>query len=118
MTPLFHPAPSLMLVGCADAVAGECQRAFPELLVLRRSPHAAAAVERMLVTRPLVVLLSVELTQAREDRLVIECAHDIRAEIVRVWTVPLPELKAAIRESLLLAESNREEPTLPPTPRA
>jgi hypothetical protein len=116
MTPLFHPAPSLMLVGCDDAVTEACQRAFPELLVLRVA-HAAAAVERMLVTRPLVVLLSVELTQAREDRLVIECAHDIRAEIVRAWTVPLAELQASIRDALLLAESSREEPTLPPTPR-
>jgi hypothetical protein len=114
MTPLFHPAPSMMLVGCDDDIIEECQRAFPELLVLRVA-HAAAAVERMLVTRPLVVLLSPELTQAREDRLVIECAHDIRAEIVRIWTVPRVELQASIRESLLLAERNREEPTLPPT---
>ncbi len=117
MTPLFHPAPSLMLVGCDDAVAEECQRAFPQLLVLRVA-HAAAAVERMLVTRPLVVLLGVELTQGREDGLVIDCAHDIRAEIVRVGSVQPAELEASIRESLLLAESNREEPTLPPTPRA
>jgi hypothetical protein len=116
MTPLFHPAASLMLVGCDDVVAEECLGAFPGLLVLRVA-HAAAAVERMLVTRPLVVLLGEELAQGREDGLVIECANDIRAEIVRLGSVPRIDLHASIRASLLIAESNREEPTLPPTPR-
>ena len=116
MTPMFHPAASLMLVGCEDDLADECPRAFPELLVLRVA-HASAAVERMLVTRPLVVLLGEEVTDARDGGLVIECARDIRAEIVRVASVPRADLQASVRAALLLAESSREEPTLPPTPR-
>jgi hypothetical protein len=118
MTPMFHPAASLMLVGCEDDLARECARAFPELLLLRVA-HASAAMERMLVTRPLVVLLGAEVTDARDGGLatVIECARDIRAEIVRVANIPRRDLQASVRASLLLAESSREEPTLPPTPR-
>jgi hypothetical protein len=113
---MFHPAASLMLVGCEDDLAEECTRAFPELLVLRVA-HASAAMERMLVTRPLVVLLGAEVTDARDGALVVECARDIRAEIVRVASVRREDLQASVRASLLLAETSREEPTLPPTPR-
>jgi hypothetical protein len=116
MTPMFHPAASLMLVGCESDLVEDCTRAFPELLVLRVA-HASAASERMLVTRPLVVLLGQDVLDARDDGLVVECARDIRAEIVRVSSVPREELYAWVREALLLAESSREEPTLPPTPR-
>jgi hypothetical protein len=116
MTPMFHPAASLMLVGCEDDLARECARAFPELLLLRVA-HASAAMERMLVTRPLVVLLGAEVTDVRDGGLVIECARDIRAEVVRVANVPPGDLQASVRASLLLAEKSREEPTLPPTPR-
>jgi hypothetical protein len=117
MTPMFHPAASLMLVGCEDDLAEECARAFPELLVLRVA-HASAAMERMLVTRPLVVLLGAEITNASEHAVVIDCARDIRAEVVRVASVRSEDLQAVVRESLLLAETSREEPTLPPTPRS
>ncbi len=116
MTPMFQPVASLMLVGCEADLAEDCTRAFPELLVLRVA-HASAASERMLVTRPLVVLLGQDVLDARDDGLVVECARDIRAEIVRVSAVSREELYARVRESLLLAESSREEPTLPPTPR-
>jgi hypothetical protein len=116
MTPMFHPAASLMLVACEDDLAEECARAFPELLVLRVA-HASAATERMLVTRPLVVLLGAEVTGASEHALVVDCARDIRAEVVLVAAVRREDLPVRVRESLLLAESSRGEPTLPPTPR-
>lgn len=117
MTPMFHPAASLMLVACEDDIADECTRAFPELLVLRVA-HASAAMERMLVTHPLVVLLGPEVTSASEHALVVDCARDIRAEVVQVAAVPREDLRAVVRESLLRAESSREEPTLPPTARS
>jgi hypothetical protein len=116
MTPMFQPAASLMLVGCEADLVEECTRAFPELLVLRVA-HASAGAERMLVTRPLVVILGQDVVDARDDELVVECARDIRAEIIRISNVPREDLFALVRESLLLAESSREEPTLPPTPR-
>lgn len=117
MTPMFHPAASLMLVACDDDLADECTRAFPELLVLRVA-HASAATERMLITRPLVVLLGPEVTSATEHALVVDCARDIRAEVLHLAAVLREDLSAALRESLLLAESSREEPTLPPTSRS
>jgi hypothetical protein len=117
MTPMFHPAASLMLVACDDDLADECTRTFPELLVLRVA-HASAATERMLITRPLVVLLGPEVTNATEHALVVDCARDIRAEVVQVAVVRREELPAVVRGSLLLAESSREEPTLPPTSRS
>ena len=113
MTPLFYPAASIMLVGCEPDLAADCLRAFPELLVLNVA-HAAAAVERMLVTRPLVVVVSEDLARSKEDRLVIECARDIRAEVVPLSVVPRTELHASVRSSLLLAERNREAPGSPP----
>ena len=113
MTPMFHPAASLMLVACEDDLAEECTRAFHELLVLRVA-HASAAMERMLVTRPLVVLLGPEVTEASEHALVVDCARDIRAEVVRVADVRPEDLAVVVREALILAESTRDDPTLPP----
>jgi hypothetical protein len=114
MTPMFHPVPSLMLVGCEADLAEEFQRAFPGLRVLRVA-HASAAAERMLVTRPLVVLLGEEIVDKRDDKLVIECAGDIRAEVIRVAGVPRETLPDEVRAALLEAERHREEPTSPPT---
>jgi hypothetical protein len=108
MTPLFYPAASIMLVGCEPDLAAACLSAFPELLVLSVA-HAPAAVERMLVTRPLVVVVSDDLTRSKEDRLVIECARDIRAEVVRLAIVARADLHPSIRASILIAERNREE---------
>ncbi len=113
MTPMFHPAPALMLVGCDPDLAEECQRAFPGLLVLRVA-HASAAAERMLVTRPLVVLLGEEIIDKRDDKLVIECAGDIRAEILRIAAVPTGAFLEQVRAALLAAEKRRDEPTSPP----
>jgi hypothetical protein len=114
MTPLFFPAASIMLVGCEADLAADLARVFPHLLVLNVA-HASAAVERMLVTRPLVVIVSVEITRSIEDKIVVECARDIRCEVVRISSVGREEFEASIRAALLIAERNREEPTLPPT---
>lgn len=110
MTPLFHPAPSLMLVGCEADLGDECEHAFPGLLVLRVA-HASAAAERMLVTRPLVVLLGAEIIDKRDDKLVIECAGDIRAQIIRVGSIARGALFEQVRAALLDAERHREAPT-------
>jgi hypothetical protein len=114
MTPLFHPVPSLMLVACEADLAEEVQGAFPGLLVLRVA-HASAAAERMLVTRPLVVLMGEEIVDRRDEKLVIECAGDIRAQIIRVAAVPRETLEQEVRAALLQAERHRDEPTSPPT---
>ncbi|HEX4446438.1 MAG TPA: hypothetical protein VH044_06875 [Polyangiaceae bacterium] len=111
MTPIFQPVPSLMLVGVAGDVADGCARAFPALLVLRVG-HTAAAVERMMVTRPLVVVLGAELPRG-DVEFVVQCARDIQAEVLRESSVPPAEFVEAVQQSLLVAEENRERPTSP-----
>jgi hypothetical protein len=112
MTPIFQPVPSLMLVGVDGDLADECSRAFPEFLVLRVG-HAAAAVERMLVTRPLVVVLG-DVAPAEDAELVVACARDICAEVLPASTLPAEGRVAFIRASALMAEQNRDRPTSPP----
>lgn len=112
MTPIFQPVPSLMLVGLESGVADECVRAFPSLRVLRVS-HSAAAIERMLVTRPLVVLLGPELPRG-DAAAVAEIARDIRAEVLRAEELAPGTLVPQLRASVLLAEQNRGRPTSPP----
>jgi hypothetical protein len=112
MTPLFQPVPSIMLVGLDAELAAECERVLPSVLVLRVG-HGAAAVERMLVTRPLVVVLG-EAVGRTDSALVSECAHDIQAEVLRGTAASRTELPGYVRMALLVAERNRERPTAPP----
>jgi hypothetical protein len=115
MTPIFQPVPSLMLVGLASELADECARAFPALLVLRVG-HSAAAVERMMVTRPLVVLLGTELPRG-DAEFVAQCARDIQAEVLRESNLSASGLVDAVQQAVLVAEENRERPTVPPDSR-
>ena len=85
-TPIFQPVPCLMVVGSDDGLANEAARALPGITHLRVA-HVAAAVERMLVTRPLVVIVDESVAGADFER-VAECARDIRAEILRA-SIPL-----------------------------
>jgi hypothetical protein len=119
MTPIFQPVPSLMLVGLAAETADECARAFPGLLVLKVG-HSAAAVERMTVTRPLVVVVGHEVPGPDAD-LVAQCAQDIQAQVLRESSVPPADLPATVQASLRVAEQNRDRSaprsTRRPTPR-
>jgi hypothetical protein len=97
----------MMVVGADDALADEVARALPGITHLRVA-HAAGAVERMLVTRPLVVILDDSIAGADFER-VAECARDIRAEILRA-SMPLREnLEASLRSAVLGAERARTE---------
>jgi hypothetical protein len=75
-----------MFVALGDREAQACERALKAIpaasaLKLTRVAHIRAACERMLVTRPLVVVLPTILT-AEDRRLLNERAEDIMAEIV------------------------------------
>jgi hypothetical protein len=106
-TPIFQPVPSLMVVGSDDGLVDEVARALPEIHRLRVA-HAAGAVERMLVTRPLVVIVDESVAGADFER-VAECARDIRAEILRA-SIPLrANLEASLRSAVLGAERARAE---------
>jgi hypothetical protein len=106
-THIFQPVPCVMVVGSDDGLANEAARALPGITHLRVA-HAAGAVERMLVTRPLVVIVDDSVAGADFER-VAECAGDIRAEIVRA-SIPLrANLEASLRAAVLGAERARGE---------
>jgi hypothetical protein len=105
-TPLFQPVPSVMFVGADDVFALECTLALPDLSHLRVA-HAAAAVERMVVTRPLVVVVDESVMGPGLDQ-VIECARDIRAEVLRVSSALRENLATMLRSAVLAAEKSRE----------
>jgi hypothetical protein len=87
----------------ADATA----RALPEMAQLRVA-HAAGAVERMLVTRPLVVVVDESISVVDFER-IAECARDIRAEILRASTPLRANLEASLRSAILGAERARAD---------
>lgn len=110
-TPIFQPVPSLMFVGEEDDLADQCAAAMPQLQLLRVK-HAAGAVERMVVTRPLVVVVDEAVSEANVA-LVVECAKDIRAEVIRASVALRATLGEEVRSAALLAESKRASDALP-----
>jgi hypothetical protein len=100
-----------MLVGSDAELLDVCAQAVPGVPVLRVG-HAAAAVERMLVMRPLVVVVAESVKKLEVER-VVDCARDIRAEVVHASKDLASELVATVRSALLTAERNREPPAQP-----
>jgi hypothetical protein len=107
-TPLFQPVPSLMFVGEDDTLADECASALPHLSVLRVK-HGAAAVERMVVTRPLVVVVD-ETVREVDVGEVVACAHDVGAEVFRASATARSTALEGIRSAALRAEARRNPP--------
>ncbi len=107
-TPLFTTPPTILFVGADAEVADVCARAVPAVKLLRLG-NAAAAVQRMLVTRPLTVVVdaSVKPDDLQDIR---ECAGDIRAGVVVVLTGAGPSLASDITSAVLAAEKARAEP--------
>jgi hypothetical protein len=100
-----------MVVGSDDSLADEAARALPGITHLRVA-HAAAAVERMPVTRPLVVIVDESVTGADFER-VAECARDIRAEILRASMPLRANLEGSLRSAVLADERARAISTAP-----
>ncbi len=94
-----------MFLGEDDSLADACEASMPHLTVLRVK-HAAAAVDRMVVTRPLVVVID---ETVREDvGEVVARAQDVLAEVVR-GPRPVAELLESIRAAVLVAERKRAQ---------
>lgn len=111
-TPLFTTPPTVMFVGSDASVADLCGLAMPAVSLLRVG-HAAGAVQRMLVTRPLVVIVDASVTDAqRQD--ISDCARDICAGFVHATTLSRSELTSAITSAALEAEQRREREPVPP----
>lgn len=82
----FDVAPCVMLVALAEAEAEVCARVLKPLtagrsVAIMRVVHIRAACERMLVTRPLVVVFA-ETLGPDDRKLLAERAEDISAAIV------------------------------------
>jgi hypothetical protein len=111
-TPLFTTPPSVMFVGVDAALADLCGLAMPAVSLLRVG-NAAGAVQRMLVTRPLVVVVDASVTeQQRQD--ISDCARDICAGFVHAATLSRNELTSAITTAAIEAEQRRQRETVPP----
>src|SRR5579864_8430911 len=81
-TPIFGPAPCAMLVGIEAERVDRCKDALEPVPVIRVA-HAQAAIERMLVTRPLVVVVRSGMG-ALDLGPLKEAAHDIGAQVVEI----------------------------------
>jgi hypothetical protein len=113
-TPVFTTPPTLMFVGSDPGLADVCARAMPAVSLLRVG-HAAGAVQRMVVTRPLVVVFDPSVSEAHAAD-IVECARDIRAGVVRASAETLGQLAEAVSAAALEAEKLRAIDPLPPLP--
>jgi hypothetical protein len=115
-TPLFTTPPTIMFVGSDADVADVCGKAMPAVSLLRLG-HAAGAVQRMLVTRPLVVIVDASVS-AEHGQDIADCARDINAGFVRATAMTPNALTAAISAAVLDAEQRRarDPQTAPPPP--
>ncbi len=106
----FDVAPCVMLVALAEAEAEVCARVLKPLtagrsVAVMRVAHIRAACERMLVTRPLVVVFA-ETLGTDDRKLLGERAEDISSEIV---TVPVRIDEADLRVRLFEAFQRAEQ---------
>jgi hypothetical protein len=100
-----------MLVALPEAEADVCARVLKPLtagrsVAIMRVAHIRAACERMLVTRPLVVVFA-EALGAEERKLLTERAEDISAAIVTVSVKPdEADLRVRLFEAFQRAEQD------------
>jgi hypothetical protein len=100
-----------MLVALHDEEAQLCSEILVTLtadapLQVMRVAHIRAACERMLVTRPLLVVFASSLSE-EEQRMLSERAEDISAQVVRV-TEPVSAEKMKLALSLAITATNAE----------
>ena len=115
-TPLFTTPPTIMFVGADADLADVCSNAMPAVSLLRLG-HAAGAVQRMLVTRPLVVIIDGSVSEAQGQD-IADCTRDINAGFVRAAGISRNELTEAITTAVLDAEQRRARDPVPWVPPA
>jgi hypothetical protein len=115
-TPLFTTPPTILFVGSDADLADVCGKAMPAVSLLRLG-NAAGAVQRMLVTRPLVVILDDSVPDAHAQD-IADCARDIRAGFVKAEPASRNALAQAITSAALEAEERRARDPVPWEPPA
>ncbi len=115
-TPVFTTPPTVMFVGMDPDLADACGNAMPAISLLRVG-HPAHAVQRMLVTRPLVVIIDASVApEWRED--IADCARDITAGFVDATALSRNTLAEAVTTAALDAEQRRARDPVPWVPPA
>lgn len=89
-TPLFRPVPSLLLIGVRATWEARLAEAMPSVLIFRL-PDPTAASERILVTRPLVVLFGSPRPAPSVLTPLIDIATAVGSEIVFEDDIPNDE---------------------------
>jgi hypothetical protein len=105
-----------MFVGSDADLADVCSHAMPAVSLLRLG-HAAGAVQRMLVTRPLVVIIDASVSAAQGQD-IADCARDINAGFVKALAISRNALTEAITTAALDAEQRRARDPVPWVPPA
>ena len=105
LTPTFTTAPCLMFVGSRAEVAEACAQAAQGVPFLRVA-SAAAAVQRMLVTRPLVIVVD-DTIRGREVERINDCASGVGSELVQASATGMAGLEAAVQSALVAAQNKR-----------
>ena len=104
----FEVTPCVMLVALDDGDAGVCANLIkplsaPNPVSVMRVAHIRGACERMLVTRPLIVIFS-EVLRPGDQALLRERAEDIMAEVVVLpRIIDANALKQALLHALVQA---------------
>ena len=104
-TPIFNPLPTVMLVGLADDLAEDCAKAADPVSTLRVA-HAAAALQRMVSTLPLVILIGASVSEKDEEAL-RQQATAIGALVRSEREVGGPGLAAQVFDVLKVAVRDR-----------
>lgn len=102
-TPLMQPVSAVLLVGLGEVLAQQCVVATAPIACLRVG-HVAAALERMLVVRPLLVVVD---AQTEDDLAELrERARDVGSVVVEV-SVTDGSSTDRVRAAVLQAEIDR-----------
>ncbi len=102
-TPAFTPVPSLLLVGADEVLSQWCALAAPALRIVSVA-HAGAALEKIALTRPMVVLLVAKSVGAAEQARVQEIAAATGSEVLTVRDEAPADLEAKLGEAIARAE--------------
>jgi hypothetical protein len=113
-TPIFTTPPTILFVGQDADLADVCGAAMPAVSLLRVG-HPAGAVQRMLVTRPLVVIVD-DAVNADQRQDIADCARDIAAGFVDAAGMTKEQLTEAITTAALGAEERRAREPMPSAP--
>ena len=115
-TEVSRPPPSALLVGVADELVVHCGKALSPLRILR-AKDPAAACERILTARPLLVVVVAhpqsQSQSSRDMEELVARAYDVSALVIKIGASAQPEhvvlqLRSALKASVAPAATEDE----------